>query len=88
MCNAFVATNIPMNKSNNDVFRSFLSKYCNKIIPCESTLRKEYFGKRYEEILSKIRDAIDEQKIWVCIDGIQSYSVCHYVANNWNFISR
>ncbi|KAL4104048.1 hypothetical protein QTP88_019361 [Uroleucon formosanum] len=57
-----------MNKLNNDVFRSFLSKYCNKNIPCESTLRKGYFDKCYEEVLSKIREAVGEHKIWVCID--------------------
>ncbi|KAL4112208.1 hypothetical protein QTP88_016039 [Uroleucon formosanum] len=55
-----------MNKLNNDVFRSFLSKYCNKNIPCESTLRKGYFDKCYEEVLSKIH--VGEHKIWVCID--------------------
>ncbi|KAL4126569.1 hypothetical protein QTP88_010789 [Uroleucon formosanum] len=48
--------------------RSFLSKYCNKNIPCESTLRKGYFDKCYEEVLSKIREAVGEYKIWVCID--------------------
>lgn len=68
LCNALVAANIPMNKLNNDVFRSFLSKYCNKNIPCESTLRKGYFDKCYEEVLSKIREAVGEHKIWVCID--------------------
>lgn len=68
LCNALVAANIPMNKLNNDVFRSFLSKYCNKNIPCESTLRKGYFDKCYEEVFSKIRDGVGEHKIWVCID--------------------
>uniref|UniRef100_A0A2S2R2X5 DUF659 domain-containing protein n=2 Tax=Sipha flava TaxID=143950 RepID=A0A2S2R2X5_9HEMI len=68
LCNALVAANIPMNKLNNDVFRSFLSKYCNKNIPCESTLRKGYFDKCYEEVLLKIREAVGEHKIWVCID--------------------
>jgi len=33
-----------------------------------STLRKGYFDKCYREILLKIRDAVDEHKIWVCID--------------------
>jgi len=63
LCNALVATNIPMNKKNNDVFRRFLSKYCNKNIPCTSKLRKEYFDKCYEEVLSKIRDDVGEHKM-------------------------
>jgi hypothetical protein len=46
----------------------FLSKYYNKNIPWESILRKEYFGKCYEDVMSKNRDAIGEHKIWVCID--------------------
>lgn len=68
LCKALVATNIPMNKLNNDVFRYFLSKYCNKNIPCISTLRIGYFDKCYEEVLSKIRDGVGKHKIWVCIN--------------------
>lgn len=69
-----------MNKLNNDVFRSFLSKYCNKNIPCESTLRKGYFDKCYEEVSSKIRDAVGVHKILVCIDETPD-SGCRNVAN-------
>lgn len=56
-----------MNKLNNDVFRYFISKYCNKNILCDSTLPKGYFDKCYEKVLSKIRD-VGEHKIWMCID--------------------
>lgn len=57
-----------MNKLKNDVFTSFLSKNCNKSFPCESTLRKGYFDKYYKKVLSEIRDALGEHKIWFCID--------------------
>jgi len=68
LCSAFVAANIPLNKLNNEHFRSFLSKYCNKTIPNESTLRKGYFDSCYTNTITKIRDAVNGQKIWVCID--------------------
>jgi hypothetical protein len=75
-----VAANIPINKLNNDVFRFILSKYWNKNIPCKSSLRKGYFNKCYEEILSTIRDAIGEHKIWVYFDETTD-SGRHNVAN-------
>jgi len=61
--NALVAANIPMNKLNNTIFTSFLSKYCNKNISCEPTLQKGYFDKCYEEVLSKTRDTVSDHKI-------------------------
>jgi len=33
LCSVLLAANIPLNKLNNEHFRSFLSKYCNKTIP-------------------------------------------------------
>ncbi|KAE9529788.1 hypothetical protein AGLY_011884 [Aphis glycines] len=68
LCSTLVAANIPLNKLNNEHFRSFLSKYCNKTIPNESTLRKGYFDSCYTNTIAKIRDAVNGQKIWVCID--------------------
>lgn len=67
LCPAVVATNIPLNKLNNEHIRSFLSKYCNQIIPNESTLRKGYFYTPYTNTIAGIRDAANGQKIWVCI---------------------
>jgi len=75
-----VAANIPMNKLNNKHFREFLTKYCKKTIPDESTLRKGYFNSCYENTLAKIRDTITDQKIWVSIDETTD-SVRRNVAN-------
>jgi TorA maturation chaperone TorD len=41
LCSALIAANISQNKLNNEHFRSFLSKYCNKTIPNESTYEKD-----------------------------------------------
>ncbi|KAL4143683.1 hypothetical protein QTP88_005988 [Uroleucon formosanum] len=80
LCSTLVAANIPMYKLNNKHFREFLSKYCKKTIPDESTLRKEYFNSCYENTLAKIRDTITDQKIWVSIDETTD-SVRRNVAN-------
>jgi len=80
LCSTLVAANIPMNKLNNKHFREFLTKYCKKTIPDESTLRKGYFNSYYENTLAKIRDTITDQKIWVSIDETTD-SVRRNVAN-------
>ncbi|KAL4090615.1 hypothetical protein QTP88_025414 [Uroleucon formosanum] len=61
LCSTLVAANIPLNKLNNEHFRSFLSKYCNKTIPNESTLRKRYFDSCYTNTIAEIRDAVNGQ---------------------------
>lgn len=55
-----------------DLFYRF---YHNKSIPCELILQK-----CYEEVLPKIHDALDEHKIWICIDKT-TYSASRNVAN-------
>lgn len=67
LCSSLVAVNIPMNKLNNKYFREFLTKYSNKTIPDESKLRKGYFDSCYQNTLTKIREAITDQKMWVSI---------------------
>jgi len=72
--------NIPLRKLNNEHFQSFISKYCNKINPNESTLRKGYFDSSYTTTIAKICDSVNGQKIWVCINEIID-SVRRNVAN-------
>lgn len=50
LCNAFLSANIPFNKLNNDVFRKFLEDYTKKIIPNESSLRKNYLKMAFEQV--------------------------------------
>jgi hypothetical protein len=42
LCDALVAANIPFKKLINPSLNHFLSKYCRRNIPDESTLRKNY----------------------------------------------
>ncbi|KAI1698223.1 hypothetical protein DdX_18032 [Ditylenchus destructor] len=60
LCNALVGANIPFYKVNNPSFNDFLSKYCNRSVPVESTLRKNYFKVCYEEAKSDRDNAITE----------------------------
>jgi hypothetical protein len=54
MCKAFVSADIPLFKINNPEIRNFLLKYTQTDPPDESTLRKNYLAKCYEETLNKI----------------------------------
>jgi hypothetical protein len=65
---AFIKADLPFYKINNPAIIEFLEKYTKEIIPDESTLRKNYLKKNYEETLNKIRAEIQEGPIWVTID--------------------
>jgi hypothetical protein len=68
-----VSANVPLNKVNNEQFKTFLEKYTTQLIPDESTLRKHYAC--YEDVLRKIRCTV-----WVSTD--ETTDVCgRYVAN-------
>ncbi|KAF6210688.1 hypothetical protein GE061_013795 [Apolygus lucorum] len=49
LCKALLKANIPLNKVDNEEFKSFLSKYTGRKIPCESSLRKTYVASTYEK---------------------------------------
>lgn len=49
---AFIAANIPMKKLNNKILSAVLEKYCKKKMPEESTLRKNYLPKIYDDVSS------------------------------------
>ena len=68
LCEALISANIPLGKLINSKFRSFLETYTNKVIPNESTLRKNYVKICYEKTLERIRVAVIGQKVWVSID--------------------
>ncbi|XP_022180013.1 uncharacterized protein LOC111040403 [Myzus persicae] len=80
LCSAMLSANIPLNKLNNESFKSFLVKYTGKIIPAVTTLRKGYVDEIYDETLIKIRNAVIDKKIWVSIDETTD-SLGRFVAN-------
>ncbi|PSN35047.1 hypothetical protein C0J52_15400 [Blattella germanica] len=68
LCRAFVAADIPLKKVNNIQLRNFLTKYIDIAPPEESTLRKNYLPKCYDETVQKIRAVCENEKNWVSID--------------------
>ncbi|KAL4113932.1 hypothetical protein QTP88_017482 [Uroleucon formosanum] len=80
LCSAMLSANIPLNKLNNESFKSFLVKYTGKIIPAVTTLRKGYVDEIYDETLIKIKNAVIDKKIWVSIDQTTD-SLGRFVAN-------
>ena len=50
LCEAFLSADIPFKKLDNTKFRKFLESYCKKIVPDESTLRKNYLPQCFENV--------------------------------------
>ncbi|KAE9538630.1 hypothetical protein AGLY_005729 [Aphis glycines] len=80
LCEAFLKSNIPLEKLGNPHLRLFLEKYINKDIPSVSTLRKTYVNDCYEDTMNEIRNQILNKKIWVSIDE-KTDTEGRYVAN-------
>jgi hypothetical protein len=55
LCNVFLAANIPWHKLQNPAFQNFLTKYCGRKIPDESTLRKNYLPKPYYLLIFNLK---------------------------------
>lgn len=68
LCEMMVSANIPLNKVDNPHFKNFLEKYTKKSVPTESTLRKNYLSRCYEDTLNRIRHSVADNKIWISID--------------------
>lgn len=68
LCSALVAADIPLSKINHSAFRNFLEEISKMPIPDESTLRKNYLPRLYEETIKSIRKHVANNYIWVSID--------------------
>lgn len=82
LCEALMASNIPIYKVNNPAFKAFLQKYCGKEhnVPDESTLRKLYVPTIYETVLKNIQNDIGDELLWISTD--ETTDACgRYVAN-------
>lgn len=80
LCEVFVSANIPLGKLNNSKLRDFLERHTGHTLPDESTLRKNYLIKCYEDTLNHIRECVNGKKIYVSIDE-STDSEGRYVAN-------
>ena len=76
----FVSVNIPLGKLNNTKLHDFLERHTDHAIPDESTLRKNYLIKCYEDTLNRILECVNGKKIYVSIDETTD-SEGRYVAN-------
>ena len=79
LCNALIASDIPLHKIENHSFRAFLEKYTKKSIPSRTSLRK-YVDRIYQQTLTKIRETVSDKNIWISIDETTD-SMGRYVAN-------
>lgn len=75
-----LSSNIPLNKLQCQPFRTFLEKHCQRHIPDESTLRKNYVGPVYQETIQRIKRIIGNNYIWFTVDETTD-SCGRYVAN-------
>nr|CAD7406682.1 unnamed protein product [Timema poppensis] len=75
-----VAANIPWTRLNNPILKGFLTKYTNKQIPDESTLRKKYLHPQYLSTIEKIKENIGDSYFWASVD--ETTDRCgRYIAN-------
>ena len=63
-----ISCDIPIHKLNNVNFKSFLEKYTKFTCPHETTLRKNYVKKVYEDKINEIRSELKNEKIFISID--------------------
>lgn len=68
LCQALVGANIPFYKLKLPAFKTFIEKYTQRIIPDESTLRKNYLNIVYDTTISKIHHKIGEHYIYAMVD--------------------
>jgi Protein of unknown function (DUF 659) len=80
LCQTMLAANIPWNKLSNTSFRGFLEKYCGRVIPDESILRKKYLDGCNNSAIEEICESIGDSSIYVVVD--ETTDACgRYVAN-------
>uniref|UniRef100_A0A915EFN7 DUF659 domain-containing protein n=1 Tax=Ditylenchus dipsaci TaxID=166011 RepID=A0A915EFN7_9BILA len=80
LCNALIGANIPFYKLSSAPFRGFLEKYCNRLIPDESTLRKNHMKESYKIVRNRIKASIGTSYIWASVDETTDM-MGRYVAN-------
>ena len=80
LCEAFLCANIPMWKLENPKLKSFLETYTKKNIPNESTLRKNYVPKLFDETMAEVRRRVSGQYVYTVVDETTNERG-EYVAN-------
>lgn len=70
LCRALVETDIPFTKLDHPEFRTFLEKWTSQKTPDESTLRKNYLPRQYEERIQELQQLFAGKHIWVGMDEL------------------
>lgn len=68
LCLALISADIPFFKLKNPVFNEFLSKYTNRNILDESTLRKNYLDICYQKTMQKLLEVIGDSYVYLVVD--------------------
>lgn len=75
-----VAADIPFTKLTVPAFRDFLETECRRMVPEESTIRKNYVPVLVDKCMSKVKDALQGKYVWIQID--ETTDACgRYVTN-------
>lgn len=80
LCLALISADIPFFKLKNSVLNEFLSKYTNRNILDESTLRKNYLDLCYQNTLQKLKEHISDNYVYLVVDETTDVRG-NYVAN-------
>jgi len=75
-----VATNIPLDKLNNPIFRVFFESNFSVGLPSVTTFRTKYLPLCYEEVMQSIKDCLKTGSLWISADCSKD-SMGHEVAN-------
>jgi hypothetical protein len=80
LCRMMVQSNIPFKKLDKGPFQQFLQTHCNRHVPAESTLRKNYLEPVFREVCNKIKQRIGSNYMWFAVDETTD-SCGRYVAS-------
>jgi len=65
---ALVKPNIPLDKLNKHSLREFFKKYMKRHIPTPQNLKQKYVTTIYENVISKIREVLGNNPIYLIVD--------------------
>lgn len=80
LAQTFIEANIPLKKLNHPSLKSFMEKYIKRIIPNESTLRKDFVEPLYNKTIEKIKTTVGNNAVYFILDETTD-SLNRYVLN-------
>ncbi len=68
LCKMMVASNIPLHKMNNPIFRDFFESHLSMALPGVGTLRTKYLPLCYDEVMKSIKEHLRSGSLWISAD--------------------